>query len=254
MRVSVASPRHTGILAHTTEGAALCFLAFCQEGFHRIGPYQHPDVTLDCVAMGRSLPAWESGDYAPIRAVLAHSVERLAKVGAEFFACPCNTAHLALEVAGADLALPGVHIADVVANRAAKDGYSSVGVLGTKLTMDGPVYRRALEARGLRCMVPPLADREMIDEIIYGELVNGVLNDASRIECVRVVENLRRQGCEAVALACTEIPLLVNSRMVSLPLLDSTKLLAQAAFDVATGLLSFPTWRGGPADAGSNAR
>src|SRR5687767_5339318 len=123
---------HLGILAHSTEGAALCFRAFCQEGFAALGPHQHPDVTLDCIAMARSMPAWEAGDHAAVRAILSPSVQRLARAGADFFVCPDNTAHLALEGAGEDLALPGLHIAEVVADRAAADGRARVGILGTR--------------------------------------------------------------------------------------------------------------------------
>ena len=90
--------KHLGILAHSAEGAALCFRTFCQEGFRELGEHQHPDVTLDCIAMARSMPAWDAGDYAAIRATLAESVQRLARAGAEFFVCPDNTAHQALEL------------------------------------------------------------------------------------------------------------------------------------------------------------
>lgn len=238
--------RHAGILAHTAEGAALCFLTFCQEGFRVIGPHQHPDVTLDCIAVGHSLHAWESGDYASIRMVLAQSVDRLVSAGADFFVCPCNTAHLALEEAGAELALPGLHIADVVADRAVRDGRRVVGVLGTKLTMDGPIYRRALAARGIHHVVPPPNQRELIDRIIYEELVNGVISEASREECLQVIRGLEEEGCDVVAMACTEIPLLISEDVASLPLLDSTRLLGIAAFEIAIGRQPMPSWRGGP--------
>ena len=98
---------HLGILAHSTEGAALCFRAYCQEGFRELGPHQHPDVTLDCIAMARSMPAWDAGDHASIRALLVESAERLARADADFFVCPDNTAHIALEHPGEDLPLPG---------------------------------------------------------------------------------------------------------------------------------------------------
>jgi aspartate racemase len=131
--------KHVGILAHGTEGAALCFLTFCQEGFRRLGRHEHPDVTLDYIAFGYSMPAWEAVDYGPIRATLSVSAHRLARAGADFFVCPDNTAHLALEEPGEDLALPGLHIAEVVAGQAARDHRQRVGVLGTRYLMDGPL-------------------------------------------------------------------------------------------------------------------
>ncbi|HEX6676665.1 MAG TPA: amino acid racemase [Actinomycetes bacterium] len=242
---------HLGILAHSAEGAALCFRAFCQEGFGELGPHDHPDVTLDCIALARSMPAWDAGDHDAVRATLGVSVERLARAGAGFFACPDNTAHMALERPGEPLALPGLHIAEVVADQAARDGRARVGVLGTRYTMDGPIYPRALGARGIAAELPDAGDRQLVDEVIFEELVNGVFTAASRREYVRVVEQLAARGCDAVALACTEIPLLLTPDASPLPTLDSTRLLARAAFEVAAGRRPVPTWRGGPLKEGT---
>ena len=240
--------KHLGILAHSAEGAALCFRAFCQEGFRELGPDDHPDVTLDLIALARSMPAWESGDHDAIRATLAGSVRRLAAAGADFFVCPDNTAHLALERPGGDLPLPGLHIAQVVADRAARDGRARVGILGTRYTMDGPLYPRELAARGIAAEVPDAADRETVDRIIFGELVNGVVTEESRRAYVRIIGRLAERGCDAVALVCTEIPLLVTPDASPLPTLDSTRLLARAAFDVAADRRDLPAWRGGHFD------
>src|SRR5581483_4101276 len=233
--------KHAGILAHSVEGAALCLRAFCQEGFRELESHEHPDVTLDCIALARSMPAWEAADYAPIRAILAQSVTRLAQAGADFFICPDNTAHIALEEPGDDLALPGLHIAEVVADRAALEGYRRVGVLGTKYTMTASVYPRALAARGMLAEIPEAEKRRMIDEIIFEELVNGIFSDSSRQQYVHVIERLRTRGCDAVALVCTEIPLLVTPDISPLPTLDSTRLLARAAFEVAVGQQPMPS-------------
>jgi aspartate racemase len=241
--------RHLGILAHSAEGAALCFRAFCQEGFARLGPHQHPDVTLDCIALARSMPAWDRGDHDAVRATLAESVRRLAGAGAEFFVCPDNTAHLALELPGTELALGGLHIAEVVADQAARDGHRQVGVLGTRFTMDGPVYPRVFAARGITARLPDPGDRHTVDRIIFDELVNGVLTAGSRQAYLEVIGRLAARGCTAVALVCTEIPLLVTPEASPLPTLDSTRLLAGAALEVAVGDRPLPTWRGGPVDA-----
>jgi aspartate racemase len=241
--------RHLGILAHSAEGAALCFRAFCQEGFARLGPHQHPDVTLDCIALARSMAAWEQGDHRAIRATLAVSLQRLARAGADFFVCPDNTAHMALEQPGQELALAGLHIAEVVADQAAHDGRTRVGVLGTGYLMDGPLYPRAFAARGIAAELPAGDDRRIVDKIIFEELVNGVVTTGSRQEYVRVIEQLAARGCDAVALVCTEIPLLVTPEVSPLPTLDSTRLLARAAFEVAVGDRALPSWRGGPVGA-----
>jgi aspartate racemase len=237
--------KHLGILATTPEGAALCFREFCLHGPRELGPHDHPDVTMDCIALARSLPAWARADYQSVRATLAVSVQRLALAGADFFACPDNTAHIALEQPGDSLALPGLNIADVVADQAAIDGHTRVGLLGTKFTMDGPVYPRALANRGIATELPSMQDRDILHEIILAELLNGVFTDNARREYGRIIGGLAARGCDAVGSVCTEIPLLVPPEASPLPVLDSTRLLARAAFDVAVGHRALPTWRGG---------
>jgi aspartate racemase len=235
-----------GILAHSSEGAALCFLEFCRNGF-REARHMHPDVMLDCEAMGRVMPAWDAGDHAAVRVFLAQSVQRLADGGCDFFACPDNTAHIALETAGPDLPLPGLNIGDVIAEQAAGLGMTRVAVLGTRFTMAGPVYRRALPAVGIEPVFPNDAERADLDRIIFDELVEGLFTDASRARYVEVIGRLKRDGgCDGVALVCTEIPLLIPQGVSPLPILDSTRLLARAAFEVCTDRRDFPTWRGGP--------
>jgi aspartate racemase len=238
--------RHLGILAHSTGGAALCFLEYCLEGFRRTGRHEHPDVTLDYIAFGYSMGAWDAGDHHAVRQTLATSVVRLARVGSDFFVCPDNTAHLALDTDGPDLALPGLHVADVVAARAAADGRTRVAVLGTRYTMDSRLYPDAFAAHGIAAELPDPGDRETVNRIIFDELVNGVTAPESRQAYVRIIERLAVRGCDAVALVCTEIPLLVTPDVSPLPVLDSTRLLATAAYEVAVGERPLPTWRGGP--------
>ncbi|MDQ4096723.1 MAG: amino acid racemase [Actinomycetota bacterium] len=239
---------HAGILAHSAEGAALCLRAFAAEGIRQLGPHAHPEVTLDCIALAESMPAWEAADYPAIRAILARSAARLAAAGASFFVCPDNSAHLALEQAGDALPLPGLHIADEVADQAVREGRRRVGILGTRFTMGGWIYPRALGSRGIEHAVPAEEDRALVDRVIFDELVNGVFSDASQREYVRVIEGFQRDGCDAVALVCTEIPLLVGPETSPLPVLDSTRLLARAAVEVGVGRRPVPVWRGGPPD------
>jgi aspartate racemase len=192
------------------------------------------------------MEAYERADLATVRAHLAASAERLAGAGCDFFACPDNTAHIALETPGPELAIPGLHIAGIVAERAIHEGYRRLGLLGTRWSMEGPVYARACARAGLELLVPPAEDRERVDAVIFDELCQGVIRDASRQQYVRILQDFARQGCDAVALGCTEIPLLVTPGVSPLPTLDSTRLLAQAAVGVALEHRAFPTWRGGP--------
>lgn len=237
---------HAGLLGHSAEGAALCFRAFCQEGFAELGEHDHPDVTLDLIPLSRSMPAWDAGDHAAVRATLAASAARLARAGADFFVCPDNTAHLALGLPGPALALPGLHLPDLVAERAAAGGRRRIGVLGTRFTMDGPLYREAFARRGTAAERPEPRDRETVHRIIFEELLNGRFTGEARRAFAEVIDRLAGRGCDAVALVCTEIPLLVGQEDSSLPLLDSTRIAARAAFEVAVGRRPLPRWRGGP--------
>jgi aspartate racemase len=239
--------KHIGILAHSAEGAALCFLAACHEGEARQGAHDHPDITLSIVPMAASMPLWERDDFDEVRKILAATCERLAAAGADFFVCPDNTAHLALEREGASLALPGLHIAETVAHTAAQRGFHRVGLLGTKWTMEGTTYVNAFARAGLDYRVPPPSEREDMNAIIFDELVRGRFTDMSRARVVKMIEGLKREGCDAVALSCTEIPLLIGEDVSPLPILDSTRLLAKAAVDVALGGKPLPVWRGGRA-------
>jgi aspartate racemase len=157
------------------------------------------------------------------------SARLLAAAGADFAICPDNSAHLAWDHVQAATPLPWLHIARVLAGEAADRGYRRVGVLGTRYTMGGPLYSEALGQVGIDSMVPEPADFETVDRIIFAELVDGIFTDASRQAYNRVIARLGERGCDAVALACTEIPLLVRPEESPLPTLDSTRLLARAA-------------------------
>jgi aspartate racemase len=235
---------HIGILAHSADGAALCFLEIVREASRRLGAHQHPEITLSILPMGAVLEQYERNDLQGVRTHLTLTAQRLADAGCDFFVCPDNTAHIALELPGEPLPLPGLHIAEIVARRAQADGRTCVGLLGTKWTMEGPVYPAAFARHGLAMRTPALADRALVDDVIFTELCQGRLTDSSRAEFIRIIDQLKHDGCDSVALSCTEIPLLITPDSSPLPTLDSTRLLAREAVAVALGPRA-PEWRGG---------
>ena len=236
---------HIGILAHSADGAALCFLEMVRESARALGAHMHPEITLSILPMGAVLDAYRDSDLDAVNAHLRRTAERLAAAGCDFFVCPDNTAHIALDAAREPYPLPGLHIAEIVAARAKADGRTRVALLGTKWTMEGPSYSAAFSRLGVELRTPPEADRVMVDGVIFGELTRGVISDDSRAEYVRVIAMLKGEGCDAVALSCTEIPLLVTPAESPLPTLDSTRLLAHEAVAAALGKRPLPTWRGG---------
>lgn len=239
---------HIGILAHSAEGATLCYRTMWMEGIRRMGPHNHPEITLTGIAFHHTIEAWERDDRPALRNVFVADAQKLAAAGADFFVLPDNTAHIALETPGQPFPIPGLHIAEVVAEQALRDGRRKVGILGTEWTMSGPVYPGALGRRGIGLEIPGEADRKMVHDIIFDELCLGVFRDESRDGYCRVIGELAERGCDSVALVCTEIPLLVTAEVSPLPILDSTRLLAHAAVEVAIGERPMPEWRGGPVD------
>ena len=237
--------KHIGILAHSFEGATLCFHTACMEGVAKLGAHMHPEITLTCSPMALVLDAWERGDNEELRGFFMKDAEKLAAAGSDFFVLPDNTAHIAMESDGAPFPVAGLHIGEVVAEQAAEDGRRKVGILGTKYTMNGPVYAGALGCRGIDWAVPSPEDQKLVNDVIFDELCLGEFKDESREVYVRIIEKLKQDGCDAVALVCTEIPLLVTPDVSPLPTLDSTRLLAKAAVEVAVGDRPMPGWRGG---------
>ena len=238
--------KHIGILAHSFEGAGLCFHTACMEGVAKLGPHMHPEITLTCQPMALVLDAWERGDNEELRGFFQKDAERLAAAGADFFVLPDNTAHIAMESVGEPFRIPGLHIGEVVAEQALRDGRRKVGILGTKYTMNGPVYPGAFGRRSIDWAVPSADDQKIVNDIIFDELCLGQFKNESREAYVQIIEKLKDKGCDAVALVCTEIPLLISQDASPLPTLESTNLLAKAAVEVAVGERPMPSWRGGP--------
>ena len=218
-----------GIVAHSAEGAALCFLTACREGAVHLGPHMHPNIVMSAVPMGLSMAAWEANDHLAVAKFLTQGVQQVADAGADFFVCPDNTAHIALEQVAADLPLPGLHIAEVVCHEITKRGWNRVGLLGTKWTMTGPVYERALRNRGLEKLIPDEQTRQRLNTAIFDELCNGIFNKDTTDHFLGAIEDLKSRGAECAILGCTEIPLIVTDANSPLPSIDSTRLLAQYA-------------------------
>ena len=221
--------KHIGIVGCSAEGAALCYRTICEEGAHALGAYAHPEVTLHTPSLARYVECLNGGDLAGVAELMLASAHKLAGAGADFLICPDNTIHQALGLVAPRSPLPWLHIADVVASEAAARGYRRVGLTGTRWLVDSAVYPDRLAARGIDCVRPGEDERSEINRIIMEELVPGVVKADSVARFQAVIAGLREQGCDAVILGCTEIPLIIGDANSPLPTLDSTRLLARAA-------------------------
>ena len=169
------------------------------------------------------------GDWQGVAELMLSSAHKLAGAGADFLICPDNTIHQAMPYVAPRSPRPWLHIAEVVADKAVARGFRRLALTGTRSLVDSDVYPHTLAARGLECVTPNSAERDVIDRIIFDELVNGVFTPEAVTRFQRVIERLKGEGCDAVVLGCTEIPLIMNDANSPLPTLDSTRLLARAA-------------------------
>jgi aspartate racemase len=222
-------PQHIGIIACSAEGAALCYRTICLEGAQLPGSHAHPEITMHTHALAAYMQLIERDDWAGVGELMLSSANKLAKAGARFLICPDNTIHQALPWIERRLPRPLLHIAEVVATEALGRGYKRLGVTGTRYLVDSEVYPQKLAARGLEYLRPIPAERAEINRIIFDELVCGVFQGTAVEYFQRVMGRMKNEGCDAVILGCTEIPLIMNDSNSPLPTLDSTRLLARAA-------------------------
>ncbi len=232
---------HIGIVACSAEGAALCYRTICEEGTELLGRHAHPEVSLHTHPFNQYMDRIYAGNWAGVGALMLSSAKKLARAGADFLICPDNTIHQAFDFVAPRSPRPWLHIAEEVAQQAKRLGFRKVAVLGTKYLMEGPVYPAKLGDVDIAHRTPDHDERQRINQIIMDELVYGRFLPASLAFFCGVIERLKGEGCDAVVLGCTEIPLLVTPEASSLPVLDSTRLLARAALKRAVA--------GGPSSA-----
>jgi aspartate racemase len=232
--MGAARPKTVGIVAVSAEGAALCYRTICAEGAAFLGRHAHPEIVMHTYPLSDYMRHIDAGRWADVGDMLLSSGEKLRGAGAEFLICPDNTAHQGLDLVRERSPLPWLHIAEEVAAAAAERRFSRLLVLGTRYLMEGPVYPAKLQARGIAHDIPDAATRERINQLTFDELVYGRFEDETRKYFAGVITEFARRGAQAVALSCTEFPLLIGDADVPVPTLDSTRLLARAALREAT--------------------
>jgi aspartate racemase len=222
-------PLHIGIVGCSAEGAALCYRTICAEGAQLLGLHAHPEVSMHTPSLAEYVKCLERDDWQGVGELMLSSANKLATIGADFLICPDNTIHKALAYVEPRSPLPWLHIAEIVAAKAAERGFRRLGLIGTRWLVDSEVYPEKLTRHGLEYLRPNPAEREEINRIIMDELTYGVCSPEAVAYHQLVIGRMKREGCDAVVLGCTEIPLLMNDMNSPLPTLDSTRLLARAA-------------------------
>ena len=227
--------RTLGLIGGMTWHSTVDYYRLINEGVHqRLGRSHSAEMVLLSVDFEPVEVLQESGDWAGMGRLMAAAARRLETAGAEGLVICANTMHRLADDVTAAVRIPLLHIADATAAAVKKAGLRTVGLLGTRYTMELDFYRGRLESQhGLRVIVPDEPDRTTVHEVIYRELAQGLVREESRRAYTATIDGLRRRGAEGVILGCTEIPLLVRPQDSPLPVFDTTALHAAAAVDFA---------------------
>jgi len=226
---TVTMNQHIGIVGCSAEGAALCYRTICVEGSVLLGRHAHPEVSMHTPSLSDYVACLDHGDLTGVGDLMLASADKLASIGADFLICPDNTIHQAFDYVVSRSPLPWLHIAEIVAQEAKDRGFRRLALLGTKWLMNSHVYPKKLEEQGLERELPCDAEQDELNRIIMEELVNGTFKPESIVYYQQIIEQMKRSGCDAVILGCTEIPLIIDDANSLLPTLDSTRLIARAA-------------------------
>lgn len=226
---SSGQSKHIGIVGVSPEGAAIFFQQLTRQCSRLLLPNDQPKISLHCEPLSAFIDAIRKDDWHTVGQLLRRSAELLARCGATFCMTPDNIVQHAAQLAESGSPIPWLTMTDLVADSIARDKRKSVGVIGTKMVTSSSTYQTHLGIRGVHVIPPSPNEAEMLDRIIFGELLYGHIRPESRNAVLGVIHNMASAGCEAVILACSEAPLLVTQENSCLPVYDAADILAEAA-------------------------
>jgi len=227
--------KHIGIVAVSPEGSGLCYREILRSACRHLGDRGHPRVTLHNEPFELYLDAALKSDWQAVAALLRRSADTLAAAGAEFCITPDNLMQNAVHLAEVGGKIPWLTMTEAVASAVARDGRRTVGLMATRMVTYGSTYQTHLGLKGVALLLPDEADAEIVDTIIFGELVHGIVRSESQRKLISIMSSLSARGCEGVILGYTEAPLVLSAENAPLPIYDSAALLAEAAVRYSIG-------------------
>ncbi|MCF6379931.1 aspartate/glutamate racemase family protein [Nocardioides KLBMP 9356] len=226
--------RRIGLLGGMSwESSALYYRLVNEQVRDRLGGFHSARLVMASVDFAEVEAMQAAGDWERAGALLAAEARGLEAAGAECVVLCTNTMHKVADAIEAAVDIPLLHLADVTADAVRAAGLDRVALLGTRFTMEQPFYADRLRSHGIDVLVPEGDDLALVHDVIYGELVLGVVRDESRAAYGDVVRRLVERGAQGVVLGCTEIELLIGPGDVEVPVFATTALHATAAVDFA---------------------
>ncbi len=220
---------HVGIVGVSPEGAAVFYQQLTRHAGRLLGPTEQPRISVHNEPLYLYLDAIRRGDWHAVDRLLRRSADLLARCGAQFCMAPDNAVQHAVQMAEVNSPIPWLTMADLVAATVAGEGRKTVGLIGTKLITTASTYQTHLGLKGVQVLPPQNGEDDLLEEIIFGELIYGQIRPESRLAVLQIIAGMAHRGCEAVILACSEAPLLVTRENSPLPVYDAADILAEAA-------------------------
>jgi aspartate racemase len=206
-----------------------------EETNRRLGGSSFAECILYSLDLGRIVALMKSGREADVLPILVDTADKLQRAGAEALALCANTMHMFADEVQAKVSLPIIHIAEATGREIAKKRLRTVGLLGTRLTMELDFYKKTLQSMGIDTLVPGAEEREYIDRVIFDELLKEIFKPETKAGLLGIMDDLRAKGAEGIVLGCTEIPLIIHDEDTGLPLFNTTLIHARAVVDFAVG-------------------
>lgn len=201
----------------------------------RLGGQSSARLLLYSVNFAELQPPSDPARWAQVSAALSDIARRLEGAGAECIVLCANTPHLVADLVQKSVTIPLLHIAEATAKAVVAEGLTTVGLLGTRFTMEHPFFKERLASAGVAAIVPDDADRAFVHESIFGELGKGLFTKETKGAYLAIIDRLVARGAQGVILGCTEIPMLIKPEDCSVRTFDTTTIHATAAVDFALG-------------------
>jgi aspartate racemase len=223
-----------GILGGLTpESTVTYYLHIVRRYQEMFRDHGYPEIVIYSLSFQRFEDWMREEDWESIRKELLKGLRCLSAAGADFAVIAANTMHIVFDELSAESPIPLISMIEATAEAIREEGLKTVGLLGTRFTMEHPFYREGLARYGIEVIVPPQEDRIYVDRVAFEELSRGLLRDESRREFLRIIYGLVERGAEGVVLGCTEIPLLVTQQHTSVKLFDTATIHAEKALRCA---------------------
>ena len=218
----------------TPESTILYYQILNKLSANQLGKVHSAELIINSFDFGQISQLVKQGRWDLLDKKMAETATNLENSGASCILICANTMHLCIDAVRKVVGIPVIHIADTTAKEIQKKGIQKVALLGTKYTMEKDFFRDILNEHSIETIIPDAEERDEIHRIIYDELAQGEFKKSSKESYLKIIDSLILNGAEGIILGCTEIPLLINQNDVSLPIFDTTKIHAAAAFKFAT--------------------